>query len=144
MFLRVTSISPLYTPSFETSTFYSHFPYLNFHSQFSSARFSYFRYLTLPVKICIMLSSSSFQPYIRQVFLTSFIFYKESDLVFKWLTRSSTWQSWDRSRCLSVIYVMSTTSFHYVLQTLHSPTGELWGVLFMYLLIYECIYLSMC
>ena len=133
MCLHFTNLSPLHTSPFVAYTFYCHFPWLNFHNQLRSAWFSSFRYLTPPVKICIVLSSSSFQPHIRQVLLMSFIFYKESDLVFKWLAHSSTWQSWDRSSLFSVINVMSVTSFHYVLQTMNFPIGVIWDVLSMYL-----------
>lgn len=57
MFLYFTGISPLHPWPFGASSFYSHFLYLNFHNQLSSSWFSYFRYLTLSVQICIVISS---------------------------------------------------------------------------------------
>lgn len=78
--------------------------------------------------LCPLKFPQCFPPYfnhIRQVLLMFFIFDKESGLMTKRHTHSSTWHSWDRSRLLPVTHVMFITAFHCVLQTLHSPMENL-------------------
>lgn len=138
MSLYLVSISPPHAPPFGAHAFYSHFPYLNF--QASSAHLcAYFRYLTLPVKFCTVLSPCHFNR-IRQGLLTSFIFHKESDL----LVINAHLQVHVAElgqELLFTTHVMSVISFHCVLQTLCYLMGELQDILLMHLPIGECIYL---